>query len=154
MKVSQSQWRLFLFELKLFSKASLLLKPWGKFCFVEKVQAKIYALFKAWRILIFPLVSFNLKLGVLVMKSCTQEFLMTTFRKMRGHFLHSNIHENTDVSLPPQLQTLWLSYFLSAISAKVFQEEHRVKKMSAISILRSFRLYLMCSISLKLVLAC
>ena len=77
------------------------------------------------------------------------QFLITTFRKMRGHFLH----KNTDVCLPPQLQTLWLSYFLSAISAKVFQEEHRVKTMSAISILRSFRLYLMCSISLELVLA-
>ena len=27
------------------------------------------------------------------------QFLM--FRKMRGHFLHSNTHENTDVFLPP-----------------------------------------------------
>ena len=102
-----------------FCKALLLLKPLGKFCFVEKVQAKIYALFKAWMILVFPLASFSLKLGVLEYENL--QFLMATFRKMRGHFLH----ENTDVFLPPHYSFRHYGYH---IFCRLFPQRYSRKK--------------------------
>ena len=115
MQVSQSQWRLFLFELKLL-QGIIVAQALGQILFCRKSIGQNLCTFQSMDDIGLPFGIFQLET-----RSSGYEnlrFVMTTFRKMRGHFLHSNIHENTDVFLPPQLQTLWLSYFLSAISAK------------------------------------
>ena len=102
-----------------FCKASLLLKPLGKFCFIEKGIGQNLCTFQSMDDIGLPFGIFQLETGRSGYENL--QFLMATFRKMRGHFLH----ENTDVFLPPHYSFRHYGYH---IFCRLFPQRYSRKK--------------------------